>query len=579
MLSGRSRSFAAALSALALGACGANAEEDGAWAPDQWCPGDPGGGCDTLPGTALLAGTGVRSVIPACFETWSDLDGDATVGNDEPFNDCGCDQLCPGDAGYPGPDAGEGDGELQAAWMGGFHNGRAANGVRGAALGLRGDGDGLWARAIVLTQGNTTVALVAIDALGIMIDQTQQIRDAVAAAGHDVDLVVVQSSHVHEAPDTMGIYGPGITKTGFNADYAQQIADAVAEAVGDVLDAQVEVELSVGTVDAGDYWENGIANLIRDTRDPVVVDPRIGAAHFVGPDGATVATLVHWANHPETVADQNTLLTSDFAHALRETVEDGVQWGADPARPGLGGTALFFNGAVGGMMTSLGAEVLDPTGVVWSEASFEKADAVGQLVGEMALDAVAQAEPAAVPDLWFRRATLELPVQNIAFQAMFILGVLDHRQVYDYDPEEPIDEDNEPFVHTEVDLIGIGPLTLLTIPGELLPELAIGGYDGSFTPPGADIVDPNNPNPPDLSAAPQGPYLLERVGGGYDVWILGLGNDELGYIIPPYDFVVSEAAYLSEAEGDHYEETNSLGPQTATLIEAVVDQLVAWSAL
>lgn len=577
MKCGHSRLFTNAACALALGACGADGSSDGAWAPDQWCPGDPGGGCDPLPGTALLAGAGVRSVIPACYERWTDVDGDATIGNDEPFADCGCDQLCPGDAGYPGPDAGEGDGAHQAAWLGGFQNGRAANGVRDGSLGLRGEGDGLWARAIVLTQGNTTVALVAIDALGIMIDQTQQIRDAVAEAGHDVDLVVVQSSHVHEAPDTMGIYGPGITETGFNADYAAQIAGAVAEAVGDALAAQVEVELSVGSVDAGDYWENGIANLIRDTRDPVIVDPRVGAAHLVGPDGATVATLVHWANHPETVADENTLLTSDFAHALRETVESGVQWGADPARPGLGGTALFFNGAVGGMMTSLGAEVLDPTGAVWSEHSFEKADVVGQLVGEMALDAVEAAEPAVMPDLWFRRATLTLPVENVAFQAMFILGVLAHRQVYDYDPEQQIDEDNEPTVRTEVDLIGIGPLTLVTIPGELLPELAIGGYDGAFTPPGSDIVDPNNPNPPDLSAAPAGPYLLERVGGDH-VWVLGLGNDEVGYIIPPYNFEVSDAAYLTEAEGDHYEETNSLGPQTATLIESMVDQLVAWPA-
>ena len=38
----------------------------------------------------------------------------------------------------------------------------------------------------------------------------------------------------------------------------------------------------------------------------------------------------------------------------------------------------------------------------------------------------------------------------------------------------------------------------------------------------------------------------------------GLGNDEIGYLVPPYDYVLSESSpYLSEAPGNHYEETNS----------------------
>ena len=45
---------------------------------------------------------------------------------------------------------------------------------------------------------------------------------------------------------------------------------------------------------------------------------------------------------------------------------------------------------------------------------------------------------------------------------------------------------------------------------------------------------------------------------------VGLANDELGYIIPPSDYVLSEdAPYFNEAEGDHYEETNSVGVDCA----------------
>jgi hypothetical protein len=142
-----------------------------------------------------------------------------------------------------------------------------------------------------------------------------------------------------------------------------------------------------------------------------------------------------------------------------------------------------------------------------------------------------------------------------------------------------LDQFNVPELKTEMDFLGVGPIRILSVPGELLPELAVGGFDGSHTNIGNSedpIVDLEQPNAPDLAAAPAGPYLKERMGGAHN-WILGLGNDELGYIIPEYNFVLDEqVAYLREAEGDHYEETNSLGPATAGLVEEWAMRLIEW---
>jgi hypothetical protein len=50
-------------------------------------------------------------------------------------------------------------------------------------------------------------------------------------------------------------------------------------------------------------------------------------------------------------------------------------------------------------------------------------------------------------------------------------------------------------------------------------------------------------------------------------WILGLGNDEIGYLLPSYNFTLhSTVPYLNEAEGDHYEETNSIGPSAVPIL-------------
>ena len=44
--------------------------------------------------------------------------------------------------------------------------------------------------------------------------------------------------------------------------------------------------------------------------------------------------------------------------------------------------------------------------------------------------------------------------------------------------------------------------------------------------------------------------------------IHGLAQDFVGYIVPAYNYVLHPTSpYLDEADGDHYEETYSLGPE------------------
>jgi hypothetical protein len=133
---------------------------------------------------------------------------------------------------------------------------------------------------------------------------------------------------------------------------------------------------------------------------------------------------------------------------------------------------------------------------------------------------------------------------------------------------------------------------MITAPGELFPELSVGGYDGTYTPPAYDLVQTNpahctepaktgyrgcNKMPPDLSKAPKTGYLFELVDkeARYK-WLLGLTNDMLGYIVPSYDYVLDkdDPYYAEPPEGDYYEETNSIGPQVEKdLVDPIRDLL------
>jgi len=532
-----------------------------AWRPDLVCPGDAG--CLSNDGE-LQAGAAALTITPTCFESWSDADGDATYqASTDSFLDCGCDQLCPGDAGYTAADEGEGDGVFQAVWMAGFGQGRAASGVH----------DDLWARAVVMRQGDVSVAIVTLDVVGWFYDETEKVRAGVDAAGLDVDHVIVHASHVHEGPDTLGQWGPNLTHTGADGAYMDQI---VATAIQAVTQASADVQtvtLTTGSIDtAAPFGDKGAANTVRDSRDPRIIDEMMGVARLAAADGSTVATLVNWSNHPETVGSDNLLITSDYVHYLRQYVEQGVG-----GHPGLGGTCIFINGTVGGLMTPLGVTVTDPDGTDWSGDTFEKADALGRVTATLALQAVAEGSPESTPALSVRATAFYVPVENYAFQALFLLGIFE-RELFNYDPEQAIDEHNTPEIRTGMSLVRVGSLGMLSVPGELLPEVAIGGYDGSHVNSTQyEFISSSNDNPPDVSLAPAGPYFKDLIGGEH-AWIIGLGNDEIGYLVPSYDYKLDASSpYLVDASGDHYEETNSIGPSAEPLVEEWGDRLLTWT--
>ena len=64
---------------------------------------------------------------------------------------------------------------------------------------------------------------------------------------------------------------------------------------------------------------------------------------------------------------------------------------------------------------------------------------------------------------------------------------------------------------------------------------------------------------------------VKQIAEDDEILVLGLANDELGYVVPPNDFILHPTAPYLENGKDmhgrrHYEETNSMGPETAFVI-------------
>jgi hypothetical protein len=428
----------------------------------------------------------------------------------------------------------------EKVWMAGFGaTGRRPGGVH----------DPLYARLVVLREGKTTVAMVGLDLLGYYRNDVAELR---RLSGFDSPgrSLFLNSTHTHSGPDTLGLWGPAIGVSGINARYHARVNASISAALK-LLESQLRPATATGghgTLDP--------RGLCRDSRDPQVLDPNLSVLRLTGADGKAIATLVNWSCHAEVLGRENRLITADYPGPLCARVEEKT-----------GGACVFLNGMIGGLMTpDSRAE------------NFYESYRIGSAVADAALALKTAGAPKR--PLAYRSEFVRVPVENSRYR-LFLFALTYGHRLYDAAGGllpgykrwtlplrqlwRGLDETNEPWVETEVSLLDVGPARLLGIPAEGFPELAIGGYDGKYAF-GRPVVTPGNPDPPDLTKAPKGPYLRDLLKAQTPM-IVGLAGDELGYLVPNYDFKVRPTkSMLPRLPGHHYEETNSIGPSVTKIV-------------
>lgn len=427
--------------------------------------------------------------------------------------------------------------KTEKVWLAGFGaKGRRPTGVH----------DPLYARVVLLREGKKTVALVGLDLLGFYLNDTRALR-ALWEKGDPSRSLFVHATHTHSGPDTVGLWGPTIGVSGINRRYMARVNARVAEAL-----ALLESQLKPATVTGG-HGALDPRGLCRDLRDPQVIDPNLSVLRLKGADGKAIATVVNWSCHPEVIGRENTLLTADYPGPLCARVEEKT-----------GGQCLFLTGAIGGLMSP-----------DTETENFYETARIGAAVADAAL---ALKTASGGKGLSYRSATARVPVENSRY-LLFLTALTGGHTLYTAEGKPlaawrawplslrhllfGLKEKDRPWVETEVSVLDVGPARLLGMPGEVFPELAIGGYDGRFSF-GRPVVAKDGPAP-DLAAAPKGPYLRDLIKAPVPM-LAGLANDMLGYMVPEYDFKVRPSKSMLPRWPGHYEETNSIGPSSTRIL-------------
>jgi hypothetical protein len=418
-----------------------------------------------------------------------------------------------------------GDGPV---YMAGFDSDRRATGVH----------DDLWARAVAVSDGNERVVIVSVDLIGVFLADVEKARMLLRERTGEVSLVVT-STHNHEGPDTMGLWGPGRFTSGVDPEYLDRVRRTIVDAAADALDRLEPARLVLA--------KTRTPALIVDGRLPEVVDDEMVVLQAVAGDDRTLGTVVSWSSHPEALGGENTRITADFPHYLNRRLEET-----------LGGTAVFLVGSIGGLMTPLGLELIDGAGRPIPPDSFALARAVGERAARAAIEALrTSGQPSRSTTVEYRSTRVFLPLENRLFRLATVLGVLDRAVYSDGEFATATFGDD---LQTEIGLLRIGDVEALCVPGEIYPELVIGR-----------IQDPQDPGA-DLPDAPREPPLEGMLTSEYRL-VIGLANDEIGYILPRSQWD-TEAPFAYGRKEPQYGEINSVGPSAAPILaEAFADLL------
>ncbi len=338
--------------------------------------------------------------------------------------------------------------------------------------------DRISARAIYLDDGTHRVAVVVADVVGLLANTTHRVRRLLGPGTQ----TVVASTHNHQSPDTMGYWGKAIlhavpAQSGIDVAYQRVFERRLAQAVGRAAWSAQPAELSVCEAP---LWSGAVKNL-REPED--VPDKMLVAELRTRHARKTICTIVNFACHPETLGPRAQLLSADFPGPMRAEVERV-----------RGGTCMFINGALGGMLTPQ----IDDEAELPERLDFVQL--MGQRLGKDACVAIEGVKARPVEAVGYVGRPVELGQDNPLYGFLERTGLVETR------PHGP-----QGGLMTEVGRLDLGPLALGVMPGEPTPAV------------GRMVQDKLRP--------------AEFAG------VIGLGNDELGYLLTKAQFDDPDFAY------------------------------------
>jgi len=389
--------------------------------------------------------------------------------------------------------------------------------------------DPLYARALVLENEDTKIAVISADSIGYSNDIlgtdrnfTSEVRQMVEQrVGIDAQNIMLASTHAHSTPETTGI--TRLLDVPEAAPWLEVLIDQLASAVEIAVSNLTEAHLKAGRGEAEGigysrrvigkdgkfyHWTNRPAD---DQIARCAVDHQVGVLLCESVEDNLGSVLINFACHPVTVQVQPSV-SADYPGVATRIIEQTFNGCRTHPSPSKGGDCMFLQGAGGNINPLLGTTNFDDV----ERYGMILAGAVMQVVGRLRSPKVPVMEVA----LGMASEVVYLPARELperepfekAYKEALLAAknaqteeerhVASRTAIRNKETLDLIDRGTDP-IRTEVQVMRIGDVALVATPGELFAELGL-----------------------EIKQKSVAPYTF----------VIGYANDWIGYIVSPGTF-------------------------------------------
>ena len=451
------------------------------------------------------------------------------------------------------------------------------------------DDQGANAIAISDNSGRGTVIMAAVDGIGVCNADVRTIRAEserkLAEMGVESDIVAINinSTHCHTVIDTQGFglepliktvfqnlfsFLPFIDKTrSIDPEFYELMIDGASDAIVEAYLAKEPGELyyyetaTIGKSERNNnYMDDEYGYIFNKRYDMEGYQHVIACFKFV-PDNADSAPTVfaNLGGHPTTINRATELLSADYPNYIEHKMN------------AAGMNFMFIQGAQSPISVNAGAvetkEILDEINAEIAEepitADYEQAKKLGYEFARLILEAEENAKRVE-PVINVKMAETVIPLEYGLLELGAVSGLLGMTTVRDKSAPAGYS------VITEVGYLEIGTeLVMLTVPGELIPQLVYG-----------NVVDKTQSY---LGTDWELDCTADLISDDKTVLVMGLCNDAIGYIVPDNDYAPFIADTLWNTDmGEklwgpaqrHYEEMLSTGSKAGSGVMGALNKIV-----
>lgn len=445
--------------------------------------------------------------------------------------------------------------------------------------------DDMKVRTIALSDnsGRGISVFATIDSIGMTNTDIRAIRALLSdfAEKNNINSINIFATHCHSCIDTQGLWtktlpklplniagallGVENLKQGTDPEYMEFLSERVKKSIETAVNSMEKGEMTFAQKDLGEEYFN---NKNRTTATALMTD--LTRFAFYPYNKSVAPTIIaNMAAHPDIVglavendSAKGHALSGDYVYYIGETLNKA------------GYNFMFFNGAICGIY--IGREpALDG---IETQKRVEISQRYGREIGKIllamtkTLDEIKRddflmnttdtPEQMAGEDytLWYENwepveETAVKPLLNVKVKSVRVnvtnnliisagkTRLVNHTMIKD--------NAGKYYVSTEIGFVQIGDQKIAMVPGEMSQDLAIGG--ASLTAEGS------------ISHTAFTERTISEI-FGEDVLIFGLANDAVGYIVPDNDYAMGLLF-------DHYQESLSLGKNTASFLMQQFEEL------